>query len=286
MSNRYTSGLLSFLNRYAFKQYYVIQYGLQKNPAASRPVRFWGVLQSLFKYPLPRNQVLHYCPVLTHPQPLKTWAQVEASYQNALASGLIPHKAREKNWDFLNAFGLIMARQRRDDVIVDMGTGSGSSVILRWLALYGYRNLHGCDLYVTPHTEGHIRYTVQNIEHTEYPEDFADVITCLSVIEHGVHLEPFLAECRRILKPGGLLILSTDYWCEPLNVEGVRDELGPVYIYAPDTIRSVVEIAGRCGLRVIGEADFTCGDPVVRRPSVPEIHQKYTFYCLHFERPA
>ncbi|MEI2716994.1 MAG: class I SAM-dependent methyltransferase [Candidatus Nanopelagicales bacterium] len=37
----------------------------------------------------------------------------------------------------------------------------------------------------------------------------ADTVVCLQVIEHLWNLDEFLAECRRILRPGGRLVVST-----------------------------------------------------------------------------
>ncbi len=284
LSNR----VLALLRRLFFVPYLKIMYGLRYVPGEStRLTRYMRALRALFIFPLPDTQTAQYRTTPEHPQPLKRWAQVEDSYHRTTALGLKPHKAREKNWDFLHAFSLIMAQLSRDAVIVDMGTGSSDSTILRWLALYGYRNLHGCDLEITPYTEGPINYTVQNIEATSYPDAWADAITCLSVIEHGVDAPRFLAECYRVLKPGGLLTLSTDFWCAPLPLDGVTDEMGLVFVYDPDTIRTrILEPAAEIGLRVIGTPDFTCDEPLVNRPGVPALHKQYTFYWLHFERPT
>lgn len=42
-----------------------------------------------------------------------------------------------------------------------------------------------------------------------------DVVTALSVLEHVDHWKEFLRACVRHLRPGGLLVLTTDYWdCE------------------------------------------------------------------------
>jgi SAM-dependent methyltransferase len=42
-----------------------------------------------------------------------------------------------------------------------------------------------------------------------------DVVTAISVLEHVEKPNPFLAACVRHLRPGGLLVLTMDYWnCE------------------------------------------------------------------------
>jgi hypothetical protein len=85
-----------------------------------------------------------------------------------------------------------------------------------------------------------------------------------------------------LLKPGGLLVVSTDYWCEARDFSGVRDELGEVFVFAPDTIKALIETAQRCGFSPVGQADYACGEPVVQRPNVPELHKNYTFYYAAF----
>lgn len=180
---------------------------------SSHLINYGRAVSALWHYPLPRAEAMRYLSPINHPQALKTQEQVQASFAKVWALGLPAHKGKEKNWDFLAAFSLILGCGQLDDCIVDLGCGT-TSVILEWLHLYGYTKLHACDLVVQPHQTGHINYTRQNLEHTSYPDHSADVVTCLSVIEHGVNITALLRECRRLLKPGGcslfLLIIGAN----------------------------------------------------------------------------
>ncbi len=47
-----------------------------------------------------------------------------------------------------------------------------------------------------------------NLVQTGFPDNFFDVVTCTEVIEHVYEYKAVLEELRRILKPGGILILT------------------------------------------------------------------------------
>src|SRR3546814_3514491 len=89
--------------------------------------------------------------------------------------------------------------------------------------MLGYRELYACDLLRKApgffETYG-IRFSVQDLTRTDYPDAFFQAVTCVSVIEHNVVLAGFCAEMRRILGPGGLLLVSTAYWSEPVDCTG------------------------------------------------------------------
>ena len=59
-----------------------------------------------------------------------------------------------------------------------------------------------------------------------------DAITCMSVIEHGVPLDDYFREMWRLLKPGGLLITSTDYYPTPIDTRGQAAHGMPIKIFS------------------------------------------------------
>jgi SAM-dependent methyltransferase len=56
-----------------------------------------------------------------------------------------------------------------------------------------------------------IRYDVADLTHTSYPDHTFALITCISVIEHGVPAQALVTEVARLLKPGGIFVFTTDY---------------------------------------------------------------------------
>ena len=69
---------------------------------------------------------------------------------------------------------------------------------------------------------GSITYAHGDITATTFNDNFFDAVTCLSVIEHGVNVDSFFREMKRIEKPGGILVLSTDYWDSKIDTGHIR----------------------------------------------------------------
>ena len=65
----------------------------------------------------------------------------------------------------------------------------------KWLCEWG-RKTYGLDIKPGTHFEQH------------YPDATFDVVTVWDVLEHAADPTAFLTECRRIMKPGGLLIVN------------------------------------------------------------------------------
>ena len=94
-----------------------------------------------------------------------------------------------------------------------------------------------------------------------------DAVTCISVLEHVKEPAPVLREMRRVLRPGGLLVLTFDiapagdYQIPVPGAERVLDELAAIF---PDA-----DLPGRGDLRaLVREPDvFTTRDAARRDPS-------------------
>lgn len=212
---------------------------------------------------------------------LRTAGEAAAATARLLELGLPLHPDPPKNWDNLLALQAILFSTIPSARVVDAG-GTLYSAILPALYLYGYRDLHCLNLaFPRPYRRGPIRFDHGDITATGYPNESVDVVTCLSVIEHGVDPEAFFRECRRILKPGGMVLLSTDYWHEPMPVHNATAYGSKVHIFDPQGIRELVATAERQGLQSLAEPALGCAERVVRWERVD---LDYTFIFLSFRK--
>jgi len=163
---------------------------------------------------------------------------------------LVPHPDSPKNWDSVAALATILKSTSPDASVLDAGADL-SSALLPCLYLYGYRNLLGINLiFERPQRRGSIVYEFGDITNTRFRSEQFDAITCLSVIEHGVDLEAYFREMSRILRPGGLLVTSTDYFESPIVTHGAVAYGAPVHIFSRAEIIDAISIAESVNLRL------------------------------------
>jgi hypothetical protein len=194
---------------------------------------------------------------------LQSSADAAAAVAEVARCGLPPHPDDPKNWDLLVALGETLARSRPGDRVLEAGA-PGYSRYLTWLWMYGFRRLHGIDLvYESPVRHGSIQYEPMDLTRTRFKDGELGAVACLSVIEHGVDPRVYVREMARILRPGGVLITSTDYWCEPLDVAGKEAYGGPVKVFDGGGIAELVALAGEVGLVPERAFDPSCGEAVV-----------------------
>jgi len=127
-----------------------------------------------------------------------------------------------KRWDVLNVLELSQFLSNRDAAILDCGAYNSESL---WeLAHRGFTNLYGIDL--NPHIVAapwsrRICYSLQDMQHTAFADSTFDYVISVSAVEHGVSWQTFLREVHRLLKPGGLLYVSTDLVHEGTGTTGL-----------------------------------------------------------------
>jgi 2-polyprenyl-3-methyl-5-hydroxy-6-metoxy-1,4-benzoquinol methylase len=92
-------------------------------------------------------------------------------------------------------------------VLVDVGCDEPQELIRR--VSRSMKQCIGLDIVATPYKKKNITILKQDLQKTiKLPSTSADVMTMLAVLEHMKHPNEIVAECYRILKPGGVLLVT------------------------------------------------------------------------------
>ncbi|MDR3750220.1 MAG: class I SAM-dependent methyltransferase [Terracidiphilus sp.] len=214
---------------------------------------------------------------------LQSAAEWKAATEQARRLGVPRHRSDEKNWDHLGAVNAILGRTSTEARVLDAGAEYYSNV-LPALFVYGYRNLIGINLsFTSAARRGPIRYQHGDITQTDFPDAWFDAATCMSVIEHGVPLEGYFREMHRILKPGGLLITSTDYFPTPIDTRGKTAHGAAIKVFTRAEIEDMLRLATECGFELTGEVGLDCTEKAVRWT---QVDLEFTFVVFTLRKKA
>lgn len=213
---------------------------------------------------------------------LQSRDESRAAAESARRRRLPLHRAEEKNWDHIAAVHAIVGSTKKTARILDAGAELYSNVLPALFA-YGYRNLYGMNLsFSDPSRRGPIRYLPGDITKTGFEDCFFDAVSCMSVIEHGVPIERYFQEMYRVLKPGGILITSTDYYSEPIDTTGKMAHGSPIKIFTKPEIEEMIKLACGCGFRQTEAFSLDC----TARPVCWERYNlDYTFLIFTLIKP-
>lgn len=105
-------------------------------------------------------------------------------------------------------------RYVKNNVVLDIscGTGYGSKILCdgRAKKVIGIDiSKEAIDFALTKYKINGLEFKVGNIFNIDFPDNYFDVITCFETIEHIESPAKALIELQRVLKPQGLLIISS-----------------------------------------------------------------------------
>jgi ubiquinone/menaquinone biosynthesis C-methylase UbiE len=162
------------------------------------------------------------------------------------------HHDFNKNWD-LNVCRKYLRRFAKSTPILD--AGSGANAVFSQLALnMKFENIYSID-YLDIKKKVRKKYpqlihTKGTLEHIPHEDQKFGVIGCISVIEHLGSEKRVFDEFFRILKPGGIILITTDYWPNSIMTEDRYPygmDMPKLKIYSHESIRRVFENASKSG---------------------------------------
>jgi SAM-dependent methyltransferase len=222
---------------------------------------------------------------------LQSWQEIGDSILGLQQAGLPTHPTAQKNWDHF-LLRELLATTSRKALVVDLGCGEGHALSL--LHALGFKKLQGLDLQIDWRARARQLSTIRrgktlrlpfrllkrDITRTSFPSESYDVAVSISTIEHGVDIESFLGEARRILRPGGLLFITTDYWENKIPTNGTHVYGLPWQIFCRDQVEALITSAGELGLKLVQEATI----PLCLDQPVSWQNSNYTFVALAFRK--
>lgn len=127
-----------------------------------------------------------------------------------------------------------------------------------------------------------VEYFKGDLMHTPFDDNSFDTIISASTIEHEVDLSIFATEVGRLLRKGGKLIVSFDYW--PYKVDSSHIKLYGLTWNILDIhdVLSLVESCKTNGLTLTSEIDWTVQDKVINPQYCSPGNVEYSFGILEF----
>ncbi|MEM1519536.1 MAG: class I SAM-dependent methyltransferase [Pyrobaculum sp.] len=198
------------------------------------------------------------------------------------------HKTFWKNWDLGLFIGFILKNCKLHAYILDVGCANNP--LLHNLRRLGYVNLFGIDLKIENLTYPGVHYIRGDLTNAPFPDGQFDCVTSLSVMEHCSDPGHYFKEMARLLRIGGFLLTSTDYWPEKIETTWVPKFFTfglPWTIYSKSEVKAFLQTAKIYGLFPTSPIDLSAERPLIFWPNRPWSFlwgKRYTFLAFVLQR--
>jgi SAM-dependent methyltransferase len=223
---------------------------------------------------------------------LQSWEEIGEAILGLQRLGLPLHLTPQKNWDHW-LLCKALAQINKDSPLADLGCGEGHT--LRLLKALGFEALEGVDFKISPmlragqvlsmyrtrtlHPPYHLRRA--DLHKTPLQGEAFDAVISISTIEHGVDVPRFFREAGRLLRRGGLLFITTDYWEDKIGTSNAGHAFGfPWKIFCRDEVVEIARAAEAADLQPVTNGEVP---PCADRP-VCWNNRAYTFIAMLFRK--
>jgi len=211
---------------------------------------------------------------------LKRRQQIDDATRRLQSNGFVTHPISCKDWELLK-----ITEQLADGDLLDMG--ANGSFVLHNAIKKGIKGRKvGIDLAeVTGDNKAEgAEYIIGDLMDTGLPDESFDMIVSQSVIEHEVDLNKFAKEVSRLLRSGGRLIVSFDYWNPKVNTDGIMLYGLKWNILDINDVQILTDACRESDLQLTGEVDLSLHDAVINPKYCSPGNVSYTFGIFEFEK--
>lgn len=210
---------------------------------------------------------------------LKSRQQIEFATSVLKGMGYTTHPISCKDWELAMIMGSV-----GDGDFIDLGA-DGSRVLHNVIKKGIKGRKVGIDLAeVTGDNKAEgAEYFKGDLMNTPFEDESFDTIVSQSTIEHDVDLAKFAKETSRLLRKGGKLIVSFDYWPSKVDTEGMLLYGLKWNILSQADVLYLIEVCEFAGLGMDGSIDWHTQDAVINdKYCSPYKNIEYTFGILEF----
>lgn len=209
---------------------------------------------------------------------LKTRKHIDECTQAIVSNNLICHGLSCKDFDIRYIVPYLT-----DGSILDMGA-SGSFILHNAIKLNTAGRKVGIDLSSVPahdRADG-AEYFEGDLMRTPFSDEEFQAVTCLSVVEHSVDYNLLAKECSRLLKSGGQLFLTCDYFDPKPDTSAMKLYSLDWNILDKQDVLRLVGALSKHGLKITRDIDWTTEEAVINPTYCSPANVSYTFGIFHF----